>query len=246
MAGTFSGATIVPTGSAKNPVKLESDSITPNLGALPATRGAMTSDTGLPPTNGVDCKLIHGNFWESVNGQERIEVSGDVTTDISGNETRNVSGNQTYTITGDINETIVGTSSYTYVGVQNNTYSSTVTNDYAAVQQTSQPTSFLNYLQSQSTVGWYLGSYIMFYFQISGTVVQMQLAQLGVSVPMNCGLAGYTFNAAGAELKAKGFEEALAGFFGRLVGLKTEDGGPEIKLVAISINTILIGINQFF
>ncbi|MFZ0964843.1 MAG: hypothetical protein WAO35_28635 [Terriglobia bacterium] len=139
MGGTFSGATIVPTGNPGNPIKLENDSFIPNLGALPATGAAMTSDTGLPPTNGVDVKLIHGRRHQQITGDMYEWVGGDFTSDVIGDETQTVTGNFTDTVTGVYSLTVTGGWQEEQQGPVNRFYSQKVTDNFDDDHDVNQP-----------------------------------------------------------------------------------------------------------
>jgi hypothetical protein len=101
MGNTFTGATIVPTGSAN----LESDSIMPSFGAL--SLGGIAGGGALPSTSGVDCKLVHGRRDQRIEGDMHEQINGRLETTIDQDETHTVKGNQKVTVKGIVYLTVV-------------------------------------------------------------------------------------------------------------------------------------------
>jgi len=76
-----------------------------NLGAL--SLGAMTSDTALPPTNGVDCKSVHGRRDQKIDGDMHERIDGNLETFVVHDEIHTVKENQRETVLGTVNLTVV-------------------------------------------------------------------------------------------------------------------------------------------
>ncbi len=57
---------------------------------------------------GVDCKLIHGDFWEDVAGEKKVVVTKDETRHVMENRETTIGEDETFTIIGDFNETVTG------------------------------------------------------------------------------------------------------------------------------------------
>lgn len=124
MGATFTGATIVPTGSTN----FQGDSIMPGLGAL--SLGAMTSDSALAPTNGVDVKSVHGRRDQMIDGDMREQIHGKLETTISRDEKHTVIGNQKETVRGIVNLTVVGGWQEEQMGPVNRHYRLKVTDTF--------------------------------------------------------------------------------------------------------------------
>ena len=77
----FSSNVLTATGANA----LAQDSASPDFGALSAK--AMTSSTAVSGTTGVDSKLIHGDRWQEIEGNQTENIKNDLNTHIKENET---------------------------------------------------------------------------------------------------------------------------------------------------------------
>ncbi len=70
--------------------------------ALPASKalgyGSITSATGLGGTTGVDVKLIHGDRWQEIKGNQTENIEKDLKTHIKENEEWTIDENLTYKV----------------------------------------------------------------------------------------------------------------------------------------------------
>jgi len=244
MGSTFTGATIVPTGSAKNPVKLERDSITPNLGSLPAAGRAMTSDTGLPPTNGVDVKLIHGDAWQTIDGSVRQDVAQNVVINVTGNCDVTISGNESRTVHGNYTQEIYGQSSYLFVDSQDITNVNTVNYDFASPMNAYQPTQHFQWIS-------WTGIGTLMQFTLASAITQAFGIQLSVGLVYNLSAASVNHQAGlimptttiikdddsvtKADLKAV---DAKIG------ALKVDMGAMHNRVVGLTTFCLILGLNQ--
>lgn len=81
------------------------DSSFPSLGALGPKQ--MTSATGVSGTNGIDCKLIHGDRWQQIEGNLTENIEKDLKTDIKENETWEIHENLVFKVDGTTKDTRV-------------------------------------------------------------------------------------------------------------------------------------------
>ena len=79
------------------------DNKTPKLGSL--NLSAMSSSTALAGTTGVDAKLIHGDRWQQIDGNQTETINKNLITEIKEDETWTVDGNYTMTVKGTTNDT---------------------------------------------------------------------------------------------------------------------------------------------
>ncbi|MEW6366066.1 MAG: hypothetical protein AB1714_15660 [Acidobacteriota bacterium] len=95
------------------------DDTLPSSGSL--SWGSITSDAALAGTTGVDCKLVHGDRWQQIDGNLTENINKDVRTTILCNHNHTVIQNQTNSITGNQNETVTGNRTGTITGSENQT-----------------------------------------------------------------------------------------------------------------------------
>jgi hypothetical protein len=112
MAAAFDGQTKVGRAVADP----RTDRMLPNPGLLMFP--AIATPVALSGTIGADCKLVHGDRWQKIDGSFTEIVDADLKTTITGNQTHAVTGNQTVTVTQNHNETIVGNCLQTVIGPQ--------------------------------------------------------------------------------------------------------------------------------
>ena len=163
---TFNGNTIVALGGG-NQIGIANDNTLPDSGALKWK--PVNTPTDLAGTTGIDCKLVHGDFFQ------QLGTSGSIlsTTNVMGNEVDNVSisrktniggsagpdpsldsspppgswqisiaGNEDITIYQNLNQEVYGESKFVYVDSQDVTQVQTVTFDYSSPASSQQPTSY--------------------------------------------------------------------------------------------------------
>lgn len=110
MGSVFDGSTKIERAVADP----GTDDTLPSSGALPW--GGVTTSSGLAGTTGADCKLVHGDRWQQIDGSHNETVSVNVTTSIGGNETRTVMGSTTESYIGNVAKTITANYTRTIIG----------------------------------------------------------------------------------------------------------------------------------
>jgi hypothetical protein len=112
MAAVFDGKTKIGRAVADP----GTDQMLPNPNSLAFP--TIATPVALAGTIGAECKLVHGDRWEQVDGSLMETTNVNVTTMIMANETREVNGNQTLTTSGNVGNTILGNVDYTVVGAE--------------------------------------------------------------------------------------------------------------------------------
>jgi hypothetical protein len=121
------------------------DKCLPALGSL--SSGAIDSPGALAGTTGSDCKLVHGDRWEQIDGNHTECVELNRQSSVKGNEARTIMQNQDLTTVGDVkstvvgnlNHSVVGAELHTNIGVQNHTRMSPRVEVYAGDKNTEDP-----------------------------------------------------------------------------------------------------------
>ncbi|HLH02850.1 MAG TPA: hypothetical protein VKX25_08770 [Bryobacteraceae bacterium] len=98
----FQGNVHTPTASNG----ISRDSATPKLGAL--NLGAMTSVTAVSGTNGVDSKLIHGDRWQEIQGNQTENIKNDLKTHILQNQQWTIEDNLDFKVNGETTDNRIG------------------------------------------------------------------------------------------------------------------------------------------
>lgn len=98
----FSSNVLTATGANG----ITGDGTPPNLGSLNAQ--AMTSPSAVSGTNGIDSKLIHGDRWQEIQGNQTENIKNDLKTHIKQNETWIIDDNLDFTVTGETKDNRVG------------------------------------------------------------------------------------------------------------------------------------------
>jgi hypothetical protein len=110
MAAVFDGKTKIGRAVADP----NTDHMLPNPHSL--ALGAINTPVALSGMVGADCKLVHGDRWEQLDGSLMEITNVNVTTTAMGNEIREIMGNQTLTTNGNVTETIMGNMNHTVIG----------------------------------------------------------------------------------------------------------------------------------
>jgi hypothetical protein len=98
----FGGSPLTPN-QAFDPSK---DHTTPNLRGL--NPNGMSSAGALSGTTGIDCKLIHGDRWQEIQGKLTENIKNDLTTHILEKQKWTVDEDLNFTVTGETTENFVG------------------------------------------------------------------------------------------------------------------------------------------
>ena len=91
--------------TATGPNALTKDSLFPSLGALSSKQ--MASASAVSGTNGIDCKLIHGDRWQQIEGNLTENIEKNLKTDVKENETWEVHENFVFKVDGTTKDTRV-------------------------------------------------------------------------------------------------------------------------------------------
>jgi hypothetical protein len=116
--GVFDGKVKIPLRVA-DPL---TDKNLGNSGLLPWAN--ITSLTGLSGTTGTDCKLVHGDRWQEIQGNMTEHYTANVNTTIDINWTIQVNGIMNLTVVSGYNEEQQGPVNKHFVQVVNETYDS--------------------------------------------------------------------------------------------------------------------------
>jgi Gp5-like OB domain-containing protein len=92
------------------------DKTLPPSGAL--SWGGITGASGVAGTVGVDAKLVHGDRWQQITGNQTENITSDLKTTVTGDQTHTIVGNQTITVSQNHQETIIGNCLQTIIGPQ--------------------------------------------------------------------------------------------------------------------------------
>ncbi len=94
----------VRTATSSNGIS--GDSATPKLGSL--SLGSMTSAGALSGTSGTDSKLIHGDRWQEIQGNQTENIKNNLKTHILQNQTWKIEDNLDFTVVGETKDNRVG------------------------------------------------------------------------------------------------------------------------------------------
>ncbi|MFI5092988.1 MAG: hypothetical protein ACHQIK_06065 [Candidatus Acidiferrales bacterium] len=93
----FGGQSSMQTGSQKG----QSDNaLKTNYHGSAPLDGSIISETWLPGTTGMDCKLVHGDRWQEITGKMTQDVGGDKTSTYGGAFSETYNGEVTRTMNG--------------------------------------------------------------------------------------------------------------------------------------------------
>jgi len=111
--------------SIKTPLRVTdpgTDKAMPDAGSL--SYGSMTGSTALAGTTGIDCKLVHGDRWQEIQGSMTEHWTGYVNTTIDQNWTIQVNGIMNLTVVKGYNEEQQGPVNKHFVQVVTEIYDS--------------------------------------------------------------------------------------------------------------------------
>ncbi len=217
------------------------DSLTRNYKGSAPMDSSITSDTWIPGTNGIDCKLVRGNFFQQIG--KAGEEDAQVTTSIQGQESYTISGNRTSTVQGDDTETIYGQSTYTYYDSQSNTFSQTVTADYSSPLQVQQPTNWMVNATSTGLTYDFLFQAGVLAIQLFVFNIQISLQQYQIAVS-NFQIAAINFAPDGFKVHWAALESKIEAFGSWLHGFQLKSGASKAQVFGGIITTLIVGPNQ--
>lgn len=243
---TFDGGIFTPQ---RVKVKEGDRALAPH-GAL--TWQIITTEVALAGTIGIDCKLVHGDRWQQIEGSQMVNILKNNTYMVFQNEmytviqnrTTNIVGNYTKTIIGVYNHTTINAHIQVNVNVRNNTYICPKVEVHSAPRQSSEPTGWF-----ESVVN-YLISCI---FSFGMTAIKIEITGNSTGFTMSkFELTAIQTSLVGLENKADGAENKLAPLKNKLEALanRVQAAQPSLgilkgHLVATTLKTLVLGVNQY-
>jgi|GEM_PF-4040781 hypothetical protein len=132
----------------------------PAAGSL--SYGAITSQTALAGTNGVDTALVKGNEWQHFTGNYTEFIDQNYQLTVKGNRQEMLQSNQKLTVVGKTNETFVGVHNRTNIAPFNQNHVHTATYKHSQPSHVQQPTTYqrhennvLEYFQEHFEHAWF-------------------------------------------------------------------------------------------
>lgn len=170
-------------------------SLTTNYKGSAPLNSTITQDSWLPGTTGLDCKLVHGDRWQELNGQLTENIASSATTNVGGKSgasidsspapgswTISVAGNEDLTVYGNLNQEVYGQSTYLFVDMMDSTHVQTVNFDYQSPMNAFQPT------QNFQAITW-IGLATFFQLTLASSIVQAFGVQLSGGIIYNLSAA---------------------------------------------------------
>ncbi len=152
----FNGTVLTPLAVADP----GTDHKLPAAGSL--NYGAITSQTALAGTNGVDTCLVKGNEWQHFAGNYTEFIDANYQLTVKGNRQETLQSDQKLTVVGKTNETFIGVHNRTNIAPSNQTYVHTLTQQHSQPSHVNQPTTYqrhennvLEYFQEHFENAWY-------------------------------------------------------------------------------------------
>jgi hypothetical protein len=213
--GVFDGATKVKR-AVPDP---ETDHTLPPGGAL--SWGAVPSAGGLAGTTGADCKLVHGDRWQEIDGSMTENFKNDVKTRIIQDEKHAVLGNQVLSVIGNVTATIHGATTTLNSGPVDRTYVSDTIEQFSSAHHQE---------EKQGLYEWkYFNGEINILHQ-STEGIRLELTEVG------CALQDYKCEVVNMETQVKelkngvkGLHSEVNGFSDFISALHTELSGAQAK-----------------
>ncbi len=237
MGNTFGGSTLTNNGGFDP----SSDHKTPALGSL--NLSAMTSVSALAGTVGTDAKLIHGDRWQQIVGNETDFITQNYMLTVDGNETRLLLGNLETTVMGTTKDdrfdvllhNLFAQSTYNYFNhrIENHTapeqeHQPTEHQEVIEGEQKEKTSSFEKTLHKEEIVGFFAG--------LTTTKVEVLIAA-AEGFGGKVGMGGIEATGHGWKARGEALETKLDAFAAKLTGAEVEAGGPDS-----SIRPVFVGI----
>jgi hypothetical protein len=216
------------------------NSLTTNYKGSAPLNATITQHDWLPTTNGLDCKLIHGDRWQEILGSMTEHFTGTVTTNIDTDDHLKVGGVRTVDITGNFTENYF--SNYTADIWQ------TANIHYHAAATTSVDGT-ANLAQNAPAFTWNgPANYQNFGFQwvFCGSQIQILTTALNVVPTVQIGVTGLNIGAAGIGVDLQGIAIAAHGkdmtlaevrqkidlAYGKVKAVLVRAGGASLQAIA--------------
>ena len=212
------------------------------LGSL-AGGAAIATPTALAGTNGVDCKLIHGDRWQEINGNETDDITGNLMTTIDGDENRLLLGNLETTVMEKTKDDRFGLYLGQYFEGSTFNYFHTRTENHTAEEQEHQPTGHNEVTKEENkekekSYHFDLHKEDFAGFSLGGTLIKIEGTGTAAEVfGAKTGLGGIEATGLGWREKSEALETKLDAVATWFSGVHAEAGGPDT-----SIRPVYVGI----
>jgi hypothetical protein len=214
--------------------------------------GGIKGPAALAGTTGADAKLVHGDRWQQIIGSETVSISQNYTMTIMQNEAYTVLANRTTTVAGNYTKLIVGVYNHTTVNahvqlnvsVTNTTFLSPKVVVYASPHNSSQPTSLLEYIQTNSKSFWYKGEAALIKIDLGGEKLEGWLHKTDLKA-MATKLIGIKNKVNPLEVKVNTLEQQINTLQSKLSVVQPSVAISYVHMVTITVKALIVGVNQF-
>ena len=221
----------------------------PPPGAL--TYAAITAETALAGTNGVDALLVAGNRDRQMNGNESTRITQDRSHTVGGNQQKLVSGNKNENVTGNMGQTTIGNVNRSIVGTTSDLHTGTHDVSHKADQHIDEPQKHFHNVvikffkahehhDEYTTYQLYCGQAVNF-FGINTDVKGVQTAIIGAAAEK--ALASYDDHL--AHIADKALDARFSAVNTRIGAIQPVVHVAYFHEVAITQKIIVVGVNQF-
>jgi hypothetical protein len=232
----FTGSPVTPN-QAFDPSK---DHTTPNLRGL---SNAMNSPGALGGTTGVDCKLIHGDRWQEIQGKLTENIKNDLTTHILQKQKWTIDNNLDFTVNGETTETFVGEVKEYFHSGSRSEYFGERTDLHHDHDHTINPTHTFDILDTEGEytnvdLAVTASSFDATGMSVEATIAQAEAWGAGAEAwGAQVGAGGFHNEAVGLDVGEHETDAKLDGLRGDITALQGEAGGPRtiIRPVRIGI-----------
>ena len=244
--GVFAGNTQIARRVA-DPI---TDDTLPSPGSL--SWSAITTPAALAGTVGQDCMLVHGSVWRQIQGMETEFIGGDHMVTVMKTETYTIvkdqiltiSGHRIRTVMGNTTDTTIGSHTGVQVGPDNKLNVGPNTETHCAPKAKTDPTSFFD------TISNIFFTYIL-NIEAALAKVEIFVNYTGFTlskfeaVVIKSEAVGMENSAEGGNLFLCGLENKLDALATRIQAIQPSIGASKLHIVASTIKTIVLGVNQF-
>lgn len=225
------------------------DYMLPDAGSL--SYGAITSQSALSSTNGVDALLVNGNRDRQMNGNESTRITQDRSHTVGGNQQKKVAGDKTENVVGNFLQTTIGNLHRSVIGATNDLYTLEHSIEHKANQMLQEAAGYYHTIKEfYEKHNSHIDNYID-YMLLSGSVQNF----IGINLDFK-GVQGAGIGLVGEKHGITLWEKDLEGDIGelktKLTALDSKVGAiqPAVYItmlheVAITQKIIVIGVNQF-
>jgi hypothetical protein len=225
------------------------DHTLPDAGSL--SYGAISSQSALASTDGVDTLLVNGNRDRQMNGNESTRITENRSHTIGGNQQKKVAGNKTENVVGNFLQTTIGNLHRSVIGATNDLYTAEHTIEHKANQVLQEAAAYYHtikeFFEKHNS---HIDNYID-YILLAGSVQNFIGINLDFKGIQGAGI-GLVGEKHGITLWDKDLEADIGELKAQLKALDSKVGAiqPAVYItmlheVTITQKLIVIGINQF-